>query len=230
MNNRARHPVKPAMQDNAKTCGVMLALLALLVPAGEAAARPRVTKQEEARLNKWEVLEYSEKVSGSKIAMGKAIGIIDDIPEAVVYVMEDVAKYKHFLPRIKGSRVVKRQGPHTYAVLETDFPWPVKDAWAYVRFTRQKLKGRTYVIRWGMRNGTLKSFGGTALVEVWSKKGGVTRTSIIYKLLAEPKTSIPDSKISKGVMHITAAFVHRIRMRLQALRKFKKLPPQLKKR
>ena len=205
-------------------------LLVVLASASATAARPKVTKQEEARLEKWEVLEYSQMVPGSSVMTGKAIGIIDDIPEAVVYVMEDVAKYKFFLPRIKESRVVKRQGNHTYAVLETDFPWPVKDAWAYVRFTRQKLKGRTYVIRWGMRNGTLKSFGGTALVEVWSKKGGVTRTSIIYKMLAEPKTSIPDSKISKGVMHITAAFVHRIRMRLQALRKFKKLPPQLKKR
>ena len=227
MNNHARRFVKACVNRRRTAWAVLLVALA---SAGAASARPKVTKQEEARLDKWEVLEYSQKVSGSGVMMGKAIGVIDDIPEAVVYVIEDIAKYKHYLPRIKESRVVKRQGRHTYAVLETDYPWPVKDAWAYVRFTRQKLKGRAYVIRWGMRNGTLKSFGGTALIEVWKRRGGVTHTVITYKLLAEPKTSAPEGKISEGVKHITAQFVHRIRMRLQALRKFKKLPPQLRKR
>ena len=200
---------------------------AMLLAGAPVGARPKVTKQQQQQLEKWEVLESSEKVRGSSIMQGKAIGIIPDIPEAVVYVIEDLAKYRFFIPHIKQSRVVRRKGPHTFAVLETDLPWPVKDAWAYVRFTRKKLPGRRYVISWGMRNGTLKSFGGTALIEPWNKQGYYS--SITYKLLAEPKTSAPDSQISRGIKHITGLFVHRIRMRLQALRKFKKLPPQLKR-
>jgi len=67
------------------------------------------------------------------------------------------------------------------------------------------------------------------LVEVYCRKDGATHSFISYKLLAEPRTSASDSRVSAGVKKATAQFVHRIRMRLTAPRKFKKLPPALKK-
>ena len=222
MNNRARGAVQAAMMRP-------VVLLILLAAGGPAWAKPALTADELARLHRWEVLEYSQKLPGSDVMTGKAVGIIPDIPEAVVYVVEDVGRYKFFLPRIKESRVVKRRGTQVSAVLETKLPWPVKDAWAYVLFSRQKLKGRRYVVRFSMRNGTLKSFGGTVLIEAYRRKDGVTHSFVTYKLLTEPRTSAPDSRISEGVRRVTAQFVHRIRMRLTALRKFKKLPAALKK-
>ncbi len=226
MNKRAHGSVQAAMKQLVFP-GVCL--LTMLAPGGQAWSKPALTDGELARLHKWEVLEYSQKLSSGKVLRGKAVGLIPDIPEAVVYVIEDVARYKHFLPRIKESRVVKRRGTSVWAVLETRLPWPVKDAWAYVLFTRQRLKGRRYVVRFNMRNGTLKSFGGTVLVEAYRRKDGAIHSFITYKLLTEPRTSAPDGKISEGVKRVTAQFVHRIRMRLTALRKFKKLPAALKK-
>ena len=227
MNNRARGGVQPAMlRLDVLGLSVLLILLAASSPAW---ARPALTADELKRLQRWDVLEYSQKLPGSDVMTGKAVGIIPDIPEAVVYVIEDVGRYKYFLPRIKESRVVKRRSTKVWAVLETKLPWPVKDAWAYVLFSRQKLKGRRYVVRFSMRNGTLKSFSGTALVEAYRRKDGAVHSFITYKLLTEPHTSAPDSRISHGVKRVTTQFVHRVRMRLTALRKFKKLPAVLKK-
>jgi len=190
--------------------------------AAPAAARPNVPPSDVAHLEKGANLEYSERVTGSAVMVGKAIGVIKDTPEAVVQVLLDVAKYRSFMPRVTDSRVVKTRGLHTFAVFETDLPWPVKDAWVYIKFTRYNKPGRIYEIKWWMLNGTMKNYTGSALVEPWTKDA--TQTVLTYELLAEPKTSAPDSMISQGVKKIANIFVQKIRLRLMALRKYGKMP------
>jgi ribosome-associated toxin RatA of RatAB toxin-antitoxin module len=185
-------------------------------------ARPNLPAASLQQLEQGKTLEYSQKVPGTGVMMGKSITVINDVPEAVAWVFLDLDKYKYFLPRIKESRVVKRPGWHTFAVVETDLPWPVKDCWAYVKFTRYNKPGRVYEIKWWMINGTMKSYTGHALIEPWNKEG--TRSVISYQLLAEPKTSAPDSMISDGVKEVASVFVDKLRLRIQALRKFKKMP------
>lgn len=203
-------------------------LIAALVQPREVSARPVVTAQQRARLDRWEVLEQDRKVPGTEVRMGHSVGIIPDMPEAVLHVLEDIARYRYWVPHCKTSRVVRRRGSDTYAVLETDLPWPVKDAWAYLRFTRTVRKGRSFEVRWWMRNGTLKAFTGVVNIAPWRSDG--SRTVVTHQLLLEPNTSAPASTVSRGVKHGAAIFVHRLRMRVTALRKFNKMPASLKRR
>jgi ribosome-associated toxin RatA of RatAB toxin-antitoxin module len=157
--------------------------------------------------------------------MGKAIGVIPDTPEAVAQIFLEVDKYKNYLPRITESRITKRRDMHTFAVVETDLPWPVKDCWVYIKMTRYNKPGRVYEIKWWMLNGTMRNYTGSALIEPWNKDA--TQSVLTYQLLAEPQTSAPDSMISNGVKQIANIFVQKFRLRMQALRKFNKMPPGL---
>jgi hypothetical protein len=202
------------------------ALAASFLPAA-VLAKPNLDAESLGKLDKGEVLPFTQKVAGSNVLEGKAIGVFEDVPEAVVHVLLDLDKYKHYLPRIKDSRIVKKRGWHTFGVLETSLPWPAKDSWAYIKYTRYDKPGRVYEIKWWMVNGTLNQFTGSALVEPWNKDA--TRSVLTYTMLFEPKTSAPYSMISDGVKRVTRIIVDRTRLRLQALRKFNKLPKELLK-
>ncbi|MCC6749711.1 MAG: hypothetical protein IT371_18740 [Deltaproteobacteria bacterium] len=206
----------------------MLALLvATLCPARPSRAHPPqgLSPQQLAQLARWEVLASSEQVSGAGVMQGKALGLFQEVPEALVHTILDIGRYKFYLPRMKSSRVVKVQGPHTFAVLETDFPWPVRDAWVYIKMTYTRTGARSYRLRWWMENGTLKQYTGEA--EIVPFDAQATRTLLTYKLLAQPKTAAPDGVISKGVRRVAEVFVQRLRLRIQALRKYNKLPAGL---
>lgn len=199
------------------------ALTAVLASgAGPASARPNLPADQLAVLEKGKVLEYSRKVPGTKVMMGKALLIIDDKPEAVAWVFLEIDKYKAFLPRIKDSRITKRTGYSTFAVVETDLPWPAKDCWAYLKYTRRDKPGRTFEIKWTMLNGNMKNYTGQALIEPWNQDA--SKTVISYEMLFEPNTAAPDSVISDGIRQAASIMVQKIKLRLMALRKFGKMP------
>ena len=179
-----------------------LTTITLLLVPGLTLARPQLSQEHVAQIERGDVLEFSQKSKGTKVMTGKAIGIIKDVPEAVLYVLVGLDKYKHFVPRVTESRITRQKGWDTYAVINTDLPWPVKDCWAYIKLTRQDKAGRVYEAEWSMINGTMKSYRGSALIEPWSKDG--KRTVITYKLLFEPQGAAPDSMISEGVRTVAS--------------------------
>jgi hypothetical protein len=197
-------------------------LLLLLLHADTAWARPTLPAAELAALDRGQVLEYSRKVSGSNVMAGKAVLVFDDNPEAVAWVLLALDKYKAFVPRVNDSRIVKRHGYDTFAVVETSLPWPAKDCWAYLKYTRRDKPGRTFEITWSMLNGNMKNYTGQALVEPWNKEG--TRTVLTYEMLFEPITAAPDSVVSRGVRTAASLVAQKLRLRLLALRKFGKMP------
>lgn len=195
-------------------------------PAGtgvkQAAQEAGLDRHQVKNIEQGHVLDFSEKVKDSPVMMGRAVGIIDDTPEAALFVLSDLSKYQFWASRVTESRLIKQQGLTGYAVIETDLPWPAKDAWAYIEFTRTHKDGRIYEIRWRMLNGTLKQYSGFTRVEPWNEEG--TRTLMTYELLAEPNSATPDAIISKGVRSVARVFIQRLRLRLKALRRFNKIP------
>jgi hypothetical protein len=204
----------------------LLSLLVLaLMPGHSWAGRQKLTKDQIAKLEKGELINSTKKMPGTSVTAGQTIAIVEDVPEAVVYVLLAVDKYKHFLPRVTDSRIVKRRGWHLYSVIHTDLPWPVKDCWVYIKSTRYDMPGRVYEVKWWMLNGTMKNYTGVARVEPYNKSA--TQSLLTYRMLSEPKTAAPDSLISKGVTKVVTTIVNRIRLRLKALRKYKKMPKGL---
>lgn len=203
----------------------LAAITLLLLAPGLATARPTLQPDQLKALEQGRSLDFSNHVAGTNVKMGKSIFLIDDNPEAVAYVFLEIDKYKNYMPRITESRITKRSGWHTFAVVETDLPWPVKDCWVYAKFTRNNKPGRVYEIKFWMINGTMKNYNGTALIEPWTPDG--KRTVITYEILFEPKTAAPHSMITDGVRAVASIFVQKLRLRLLALRKYGKLPKGL---
>jgi ribosome-associated toxin RatA of RatAB toxin-antitoxin module len=133
---------------------------------------------------------------------GRAIGMIEAPTRVVVDILSRFDRYKDFVPRIVGSRKVK-DGKY---VVESNLPWPVKRAWVYVGVTR-KDSGRTAFLRWRMLNGTFRAYEGMA----WIQPIDATRSLLTYQMLAVPKTSAPDSMISKGLRSATKSMIEAIR-------------------
>ena len=157
------------------TTSISVALVALLAAASASAGTTKdiLTKEMTRKMEEGWVTEYREKGSdkGTGVYQWTALGIFDDTPEAMLYVLLGFDKYKHFVQHMKGSRIIKRKGLDTYAVLETRLPWPVKDAWVYFKAKRKHLPGRIYELEFQMINGTMKHFSGWARVEPWNKDG-----------------------------------------------------------
>lgn len=202
---------------------VLLCAALLLGPLASppAAARGGPTAAERKRLERWEVLGAAEK-AGARRYRATARGLFADAPEAVLFVLVGLGKYKHFLPRVSESRVTRRDGWHTYAVLRTDLPWPAKDAWIYVKATRHYKPGRTYELRWTMLNGTLKHCSGVARMKPYGRGKG--RALLTYTVTVELATRAPDAMLLSGLRNTVSTIVHRTRMRLSALRKYGRIP------
>lgn len=201
------------------------ALLALVLVPRVGRAVPRLSKDQRYAVEHGHVLDYADRQEGASAISAHSIAVVDDIPEAVMHVILDVARYRYWVPKIKESRVTKRRGWSIYSVVETDLPWPVKDAWAYLKLTRQDRPGRVFEARWEMLNGTMKRYSGSVRVEPY--KGNPKKSFVTYRLTAELKTAVPDAAIRKGVKAVVRVFVQRLKLRLRALRKFKKLSPAL---
>lgn len=176
-------------------------------------ARPQLSSEDMTRLDKTEVVGFSKRVSGTGVMSGKAIGIVYDRPEAVLKVILDIANYKAFLPKIKESRLIKVRGDHFFAVLESDLPWPVEDAWVYAKFVKATKANHTYELRWNMINGTMKHASGFILIEPWNEDA--TQTALTNEIHIEPDTMAPDATLSKGTKSIAVNMVHHFRLRTQ---------------
>lgn len=209
---------------------VLLGLTMLVVLGTAQPAAARLTAAERERVGRGDVLTFSlPPPKGGGVRIGKAVGIVEGSTEAIVHTLMDVARYKFYLPRIKGSRFVRRADQHTvFGVAETSLPWPARDAWCYFRLTYKALGKRVFELRWTMRNGTMKRYQGYARLEPWDERGD--KAIMTYKTLFEPKTAAPDSVLSKGVRKAAEMFLHRTRMRVKALVRFKKLPADLQQR
>lgn len=135
---------------------------------------------------------------------GRAIGMIEAPTKVVLDILSRFDQYKDFVPRIVSSRKVKSDK----YVVESNLPWPVKRAWVYVGVQR-KDSGRTAFLRWRMLNGTFKAYEGMAWIQPIDSK----RSLLTYQMLAVPKTSAPNSIISKGLRKATKAMIKAVRKR-----------------
>jgi len=165
---------------------------------------------------------------GGGVRLGKAIGIVEGSPEAVVHTLLDANNYPDFLHRVKSSYLVRRHPKGIYAVIKTALPWPVADAWALVKISHHHLGNGVFRMRWVMQRGTLKQYDATALIEPWGNQPN--KCTLTYTTLAEPKTSVPNSILSRGTRHVAEMVLHRVRIRVKRGVRQRKFPAGLEKR
>lgn len=189
-------------------------------------AAPQLKPELQQKIERGQVIAQSLPApEGSQIKIGKAMGIAEGSPKELVHMLMDIKRYKHYFPRVKDSRFVKKIGKDVFGVIETTLPWPLKDAWVYVKISYKAKANDVYEMNWVMQNGTLKTYQGYILIQPWDTHKN--KCLVTYKTIVEPKTIASNDMISKGTKRGAELIMHRIRIRIKALKKFKAFPKDL---
>ncbi len=193
---------------------------AIGLPAA-ASARPSLDAERLAELDRWEVLTFSDPVSGG-LERGKAIGVFDGTPEEIFRVATDYAHWPDYLPRVRTAKVSSQDASEVTVEITAELPWPVGRSQITARYTHEKLAGEVYRVSFSMLRGQMKQYLGTLYIEPW----GPGRTVLTYELVAEPDVIAPRSLINKSVKRSTGGFVHALRQRVNDLHRLGFLHPK----
>ncbi|MCK5799471.1 MAG: hypothetical protein KAI47_19905 [Deltaproteobacteria bacterium] len=220
----------PHPQTGRSSFGVLgIAISLLLMAETGANALPKLAPRQLNAVLRGRVLVFSlPPPKDCTVRLGKAIGIAEGSSDALLHLILDVARYREYLPRIKASRFLRREGKAIIGFVEMSLPWPVSDAWCTYRLTYAHKGHGIYELFWTMKRGTLKRYQGHALIEPWNKTND--KAVITYELLVEPDSRAPTSLLSRGVRHSAEMFLHRVRIRIKTLKRQKKIPANIQRR
>ncbi len=189
-------------------------LLALyLLAAGPAlAAPPELSSAERQRLQAWKAVVRVDKSRPAWIPT--AMLLFPETPEQVMSVVMDIRSYDKYMPRVKQCRVVRRKGRHEiWAVIVTNLPWPLRNAWVAVKYTWRQLGPRSFRLDWVRHRGSMQRYWGRLDLYPW----GRYYTLAVCTMQAEPDEHIGRSRLNKGIVWGAKQLLHHLRRRVDTL-------------
>ena len=181
----------------------------------EAQARPKLTKRQIRKLEKWKGLTSIDK--SSKNWKPTTYLLMSTSPPKVMSVVMDIHKYSRFMPRVTKSKVVRRRGKkHIWAVMVTNLPWPMRNAWVAVKYTWSTPGKGHYRLKWVRHRGSMKKYWGQLDLYQWGKHYTLAKCT----MQAIPDQYITTGRLNEGIVWGAEQLLHRLRGRIDYLRKF----------
>jgi ribosome-associated toxin RatA of RatAB toxin-antitoxin module len=146
----------------------------------------------------------STSVGSSGIVPGRAMGVVQASAKRVFNILKNVPDYPDFVPRIKQTKKLRKNHYELLARL----PWPLSEARAEIAFNSGR-RGKTYVLRWKMVDGTLEKYEGAAWIQPWGKN----RCLLTYQTLAVPTIPAPSALMNRGLRKAVTKMVRAVRKR-----------------
>lgn len=203
-----------------RSSALCAALLVAVTLGSSVHARPNLRPHDLSRLAAYDVLLFADPYQGG-IERSKAISVIDGTPEEVFRVASDYARWRDFLPQVRGSQVLSTTRSGAVIRVTADLPWPVGRSQVEVRHTHEKLAGEIYRIRFEMVQGNMKKYLGSLYIEPWL----YNKATLTFELVAEPDSWAPRSTVNKLVRRTASSFVHALRQRIHDLHSLGYLHP-----
>jgi hypothetical protein len=152
----------------------MLAWLVGLGPAASGAgagvaatSRAPWTPDDKAQLERGGILLYSAAVPGSDVRRVKAVALVGTDPASAAEVFTHYAAWRHFVPRMVESTVVRTRAPwHAWVRLRMDLPWPLGEKWVQAKYTHSR-HGDEDKVQWWREAGTMRQFTGACTFRPW---------------------------------------------------------------
>jgi ribosome-associated toxin RatA of RatAB toxin-antitoxin module len=166
--------------------GAALLVGALFGLSGAEAAGP--TEQE--RLSRGEIIVRTRPVPGSDLPEVTARGVIEAPPERVWALIDACGRYSRFMPRVKSSEEISRQGSTVVCRLEVELPFPFSNLVSVTR-ARHEAGPPLWSRRWDLVEGDYHHNRGAW--ELAAFAGNPQRTLALYRVWAVPKTVLPDA-------------------------------------
>jgi hypothetical protein len=197
-------------------CVPVVAAVVLLGASGvSAASLPKLTPSEKSKLQQWKSIVKIDK--SSRYWVPKAYLLMSAPPSKVMGVVMDIASYHEFMPRVTKSRVVRRKGKRNiWAVIVTNLPWPMRNAWVAVKYTWSKPSNGHYRLDWIRHRGSMSQYWGRLDLYRWGKHF----TLAVCSMQAVPDQYITRSKLNEGIVWGAEQLLQSVRARLDALRRF----------
>ena len=141
------------------------------------------------RLGRGEVLMGTEPVAGSSSPRLVVRAVIDAPPEAVWKHIDQSARYQEFMPRVKQSQELSREGPDIRTRMTVEMPFPLKNLTATTRARHTVEPGVRYVREWKLEEGDYHVNEGSWTMVPF--EGDATRTLAVYRVHVVPKIPSP---------------------------------------
>jgi hypothetical protein len=140
-----------------------------------------------------DVEERTAPVEGTDVRAGVAVGELDASFATVSATLLDFASYRHFLPRINESRVVRRRRGESDVYLRAELLEGLGTVWSLQRFTVTRATGSLLIV--GTRvDGTMRRF--DVRIEA-SEIAGTGRTRLAVQLLGLPPFPLPTGYLTR---------------------------------
>lgn len=170
---------------------LVLVGLAVGLPLAVADAAPSL----EERIAGGEVVIQTRRVAGAELPEATVHAVIDAPPAKVWAIISDCARYKRTMPRIKDSKQLSQSGNKTVCEVTVDMPFPLSNLTSVSEATHV-VGPPTWERKWHMLRGDFARNEGAWILSSFNPEG--TRTRVLYRVLAEPNTSIPNAIIRKA--------------------------------
>ncbi len=154
----------------------------------------------DTKLDRGEIIIRNRAVKGSELPRAIMMGVINVPPAKVWRFLSNCNNYKGNFPRTKSSKELSRKGNTVICKVVVDMPWPMDDLWSTTRATHTVRPG-FFKRQWQLVEGTYKKNAGSWTVTPFDKAG--KRSRVVYKMHAEPTTSVPkwiQRKASKSTL------------------------------
>lgn len=146
-----------------------------------------------ARLDKGELITSTKKVPGSEFPQSVGMMVIDAPAQPIWKILDRCGDYKRTMQRVKRSKEIWRKGSKVRCEVLIDMPTPLDDLRTVTDAVHTVVPGKKWVRSWSMVEGDFKSNSGSWTLVPFNDAG--TRTLVIYKVHAVPKTAVPDMVI-----------------------------------
>lgn len=165
------------------------------------------------RLDKGELVTSAKKVPGSEFPQSVGMMVIDAPARAIWGVIDRCGDYKRTMQRVKTSKEIWRKGSKVRCDVVIDMPSPLDDLRTVTDAVHTVVPGRKYVRAWKMVSGDFKSNAGSWTLVPFDESG--SRTLVIYKVHAVPKTAVPDMVIRLAQKKALPKALEHLRSRFQ---------------
>jgi ribosome-associated toxin RatA of RatAB toxin-antitoxin module len=142
-----------------------------------------------AALGRGKVLVSSHKVPGAKTPKLLVKAVVEAPPAKAWAVIDGASRYQEFMPRVKSSVELSREGDSVRTRLTVGMPFPLKDLTGITVGDHSVEEGVRYSRAWTLESGDYERNDGCWTLTPF--QGDVKRTLVIYELHVEPKIRIP---------------------------------------
>jgi hypothetical protein len=159
-----------------------------------------------------EISVSDEPVEGTLVRMGRSEVVIRAPMELVIRQMTDFAHYHEFMPRVRESRVVRRNRGATDVYMQVPLGGSLGVIWALLRLDARRSSGR-FTLDGQAVDSNMDRFETHTVIEPVPGDPGATR--LTFRMLALPRLPFPSSVFTREMRDASRTVTENLRARAE---------------